>query len=217
MKSEIEINAKKVFIGFALLIISFIILLDILFYKIYHFFRREIAVLLYEFLVLIAISLTIFYMKINYKISLIYKIKNVKNSLIIGIGGIFVIWIIKFLSFLFFINKGATLPSIKSFLELPSIYFYIGFIMLVIIGPILEEILFRGFFFEVLRRKWNIKIALAVILLFSAIVHLKYGISVINVIIDNVILTLIYIEGGLIASIIGHIFLNFYMIYFIHL
>ena len=89
--------------------------------------------------------------------------------------------------------------------------------MLVIIGPILEEILFRGFFFEVLRRKWNIKIALAVILLFSAIVHLKYGISVINIIIDNVILTLIYIEGGLIASIIGHIFLNFYMIYFIHL
>jgi membrane protease YdiL (CAAX protease family) len=131
----------------------------------------------------------------------------------VSIAGIVVLWIMN-VFFIIFYGRNLESSFVQSLASLSSPYFYVGMVMIVVLGPFFEEILMRGFFFEILKIRWNIGISLIITLFFVAITHYSVGgEQLIAIICFNTIFSLLYLEGGLLASILGHMFVNFYIVY----
>lgn len=129
------------------------------------------------------------------------------------LAGIVMAWIVVFVSV---IVSGKGDVFTQEILKTPYPYYYLNLFLLILWGPLLEEILFRGYFFEILRQKLNNTRAL----LFSSILFVifhgiwgGYGINLFFIFLYSVIFTLMYIQGGLIASISVHALVNFYLLY----
>lgn len=139
---------------------------------------------------------------------------NIKRELLTYIpAGIIMVWITVFLSVLIL---GKEIPLAKNILKTPRPYYYLNLFMLIAWGPLLEETLYRGYFFELLKRVWGNRWAF----LFSSFLFVLFhgiwggfGIGLFFVFFYSAIFTLLYIEGGLVASIMVHSFCNFYLMY----
>lgn len=216
LKLKQQNNIKDVFIGFAILIASLFMGVDILFFRYANYFQRDTIPIIYEIIIGIAMLLSIIYLLLRYKYFPRFKSHILSETLTASFVGIFILWLLVFFLFLVIFDRNKIDPFISSVINSPPPYFYINFVMLVILTPVLEEILMRGYFFELLKKKWNIKYALLITVIFSMITHYKYGLGVFVIAIYNIVFILLYIGGGLIASIIGHVFLNYFINYFIH-
>jgi len=100
--------------------------------------------------------------------------------------------------------------------ELYSAYLYL-FVMIGF-GPVVEELLMRGCFFEVLRQSWGDWRALRMSTLLFVIPHLIWSgpvflnpVAIFSLIVASVLFTYLYIEGGLVPAIAAHMFWNFYV------
>jgi membrane protease YdiL (CAAX protease family) len=142
---------------------------------------------------------------------------SLKESLLISLSGIILIWIVVAAEVLLYFGNRSNDPLIRHLISLPSIQFYMGVIMIVLVNPFLEEVLFRGFFFEILKGRWNTSIALFVTVSFSSLMHYRAGIGIIHIVLTNIIFTVLYLAGGLVPSILGHTFVNYYSVYFLNL
>lgn len=139
---------------------------------------------------------------------------SVKREILMYIlSGIVMAWIVVFINVLV-LGKGDTFT--QEILKTPHPYYYLNLFLLILWGPILEEILFRGYFFEILRQQLNNTMAL----LFSSILFIvshgiwgAFGINLFFIFLSSIIFTLLYIQGGLIVSISVHAFVNFYLLY----
>ena len=211
-----DLNIKGVFSGF---ILAFILFHggQLFFSNVYKYFERELIPIVYILIVILGMGLTNLFMLYQYGFLPSFRNRNLKESLKIALAGIVLIWIVIFIEVLIFFESKAYDPFIRSLLSLPSPFFYVGAVLLTVISPFLEEILVRGYFFEILRRKWNIAISFFIVILFSSIMHYSVGIGLIHVILMDAIFTFLYLNGGLVSSILGHIFANYYIIYFLNL
>lgn len=139
---------------------------------------------------------------------------SVKREILMYIlSGMVMAWIVVFLSVLVS-GKGDTFA--QEILKTPHPYYYLNLFLLILWGPILEEILFRGYLFEILRQQMNSAVAL----LFSSVLFIGlhglwgvFGINLFFIFLYSVIFTLLYIQGGLIVSILVHVFVNSYLLY----
>jgi membrane protease YdiL (CAAX protease family) len=102
-------------------------------------------------------------------------------------------------------------------INLPFPYFQLQGLLLVGINPVLEELLMRGYFFEILRKKWNVVIALLITLVFSAILHFRFDVGVVHILIMQTIFTFLYLYGGILSSTLVHALSNYYYVYFVNL
>jgi membrane protease YdiL (CAAX protease family) len=99
--------------------------------------------------------------------------------------------------------------------DLDSAYLYL-FVMIGF-GPVVEEILVRGGYFEVLRRSWGDKPALKISTMLFVIPHLiwspthRHLFSVVSLTLSSLLYTFLYIIGGLVPAIIVHAAMNFYI------
>jgi membrane protease YdiL (CAAX protease family) len=129
------------------------------------------------------------------------------------LAGIVMAWIVVFISVLL---SGKESSFAQEILKTPRPYYYLNLFLFILWGPLLEETLVRGYFFEILRQKLNDIIALVFSSILFVIPHGIWGIFSINlffIFMYSVIFTLMYIQGGLIVSISVHAFVNFYLLY----
>ncbi|MGH7775061.1 MAG: lysostaphin resistance A-like protein [Candidatus Binatia bacterium] len=118
---------------------------------------------------------------------------------------------------------GKEIPFAQEILQTGSQprYFYVTLFIVVAWGPFLEETLNRGYFFETLRRTWGHTVSLLISSflfvsfhgIFDVIQDGKVGYDLLFILLDSVIFTLAYIRGGLVAAILTHMFVNFYLTY----
>ena len=214
-----EKNSTKVsglFIGF---IVAFLLVNggDFLFIRIYKYFEKDLVPLIYMLIIFLSTILTILYMLYQYRYFPIFIRNSLKESLMTSLGGIVLIWIVILFEALLYFGNRSNDPFIQHLIAFPSPKFYIGFFMMVFINPFFEETLMRGYFFEILNRRWSILISLLLTVSFSSTMHYRVGIGVIHVILSNIIFTFLYLNGGLVPSILAHAFVNYYSIYFLNL
>ncbi len=85
-------------------------------------------------------------------------------------------------------------------------------IITIILGPLVEELLFRGALFEVISDRWGSRTALFTVSTFALVAHYS-AISTVGVAIilflSAIVFTLAYIEGGLLITVLVHSFANF--------
>jgi membrane protease YdiL (CAAX protease family) len=89
-------------------------------------------------------------------------------------------------------------------------YYLLNLFLLILWGPFVEEIFFRGYFLEILYQKHS---TLKALLFSSALFtfgHVWGGFngSLVFIFLASVVFSLVYIKGGLVASILVHIFAN---------
>jgi membrane protease YdiL (CAAX protease family) len=141
------------------------------------------------------------------------RFKISRETIVYILAGILMAWIVCFLQILF---EGKGIPFAHKILETPFPYFYINVVFLIFLGPFLEELLYRGYFFELLRQNSTNARALLVSTFLFIIPHGIWGgfdSGLIFIFLLSVINTLMYIRGGLIPSITVHAFANFYLLW----
>jgi membrane protease YdiL (CAAX protease family) len=140
------------------------------------------------------------------------KINFNKTAFLSGLAGAVASWLIILIgSILFF---GDSDPLIKQALELKSYNLYVLLFIIAIWNPIFEEALVRGYFFEIVLKKYNTLFAIVISSILFVIPHIIWDLNIYNIIfffLISVVLTAVYIEGGLVASAITHSFINLYM------
>lgn len=136
-----------------------------------------------------------------------------RETFLCFIAGIVLVWIVAFVSLLYFDRR---IPFAQEIIKTNYPYYYLNLFLVVLWGPLLEETLVRGYFFEILKGSWSNTTALLLSSILFVIFHGIWGtfdISLLLILLYSIIFTLIYIEGGLIASIVVHAFANFYLTY----
>jgi len=155
--------------------------------------------------------LAIFYVAVRVKF--LPKFKLTREIFMYILSGIVMAWIVSIINVLI---SGRDISLAQGILRTPPPYYYLNLFLLIFWGPFLEEILFRGYFFELFRQKSNDVKALLVTSLLFVIPHGIWGSFDINlffIFLNSSVFTLMYIQGGLITSIMIHAFVNFYLLY----
>lgn len=218
LKAQNEsVEIRAVFIGFAS---SFLIYFfgDLIVHPFHEIVSNVAFLFIHSSITILSMLIPIFLMFNHYKRMPAFIVRSFKESLMTALAGIVLLWLVFFIFTLFvFGPKSGNYPFMSASISLPVPFFYVQALILIVIGPFLEELLVRGFFFDALMKKWNIKIALSITLLFSAIMHLGYGgLGLINVIVVQSVFTFLYIKGGLLSSILPHMVANYFLIYFLN-
>jgi membrane protease YdiL (CAAX protease family) len=160
------------------------------------------------------------------RLRIIPSFKANKNTFVYIIAGIAVALLLRHLITSI---SGSKYKFVLEVLQTPYPYIYINLFILLIWTPVVEEILFRGYFFEILENKWGLLIALISSSIIFALIHGLWGVLwleglTVGIIISfllwlffiflgSLLLTAIYIKGGLIAAIMVHVFMNSYLLY----
>lgn len=129
------------------------------------------------------------------------------------LAGLVVGWIAVFLEVLTFGKESAFSIAI---LSTPRPYYYVNLFLLIVYGPFFEETLYRGYFFELMKPGWgNCKAFFLSSMLFVLFHGLwgGFGMWLFFIFLASAISTIMYLEGGLIAAITTHSFVNFYLMY----
>ena len=142
---------------------------------------------------------------------------SLKDSLVIGLVGIVIIWFVSVIYAILLTGLKSDDPFTQTTINLPFPYFQLQGLFIVGIGPVLEELLMRGYFFEILRKKWNVVIALLITLVFSTILHFRFDVGVIDILIMQTIFTFLYLHGGILSSTLAHALGNYYIVYFVNI
>ena len=134
--------------------------------------------------------------------------------------GIILAWLVVFTQVLF-LGKGD--PFTLDILQTRSqpAYFHLTLLLLVIWGPLLEEALNRGYFFETLRMNWGTAVALPISSflfvsfhgIFMTIYYGGIGYEMIFITLYSIIFTAVYMRGGLFAAFVTHMFVNSCLLY----
>lgn len=147
------------------------------------------------------------------RVRFVPKFNIKKEALLYLPSGIILAWIVVFINVLL---SGKENPYAYEVLKSPQPYYYLNLFLITIWSALLEEILNRGYFFEILRVRWGDTQALLLSSIIFVMPHGMWGsfdISLIFIFLYSVIFTVIYMRGGLIIAILVHAFVNFYLLY----
>ena len=116
-----------------------------------------------------------------------------------AVGGIVLAWLVSFGALLFFDKENTEAQEI---LSLPKPYLYHGLFSAIVWNPLLEEVISRGFFLEILRNQWNLVSSVIISTLLFAGSHWLWagwspGIALIAC--NSLVFTLAYVQGGVLA------------------
>ena len=120
------------------------------------------------------------------------------------------------ISFLNIFISGRIIPFAESFLHLPYSYFYFSVFLLIVFVPILEEVLYRCYVFELLKKGFGNWLSLFLV---SSLFFLFHGIwggfdlSTIFLFFYSVVFTFVYVKGGVLASVASHVSVNCFLFF----
>ncbi|WP_297417553.1 CPBP family intramembrane glutamic endopeptidase [Clostridium sp.] len=160
---------------------------------------------------IIAIILAIKATKISFKKDIFTKIKSTKKFVFLGTVSCIGTGTISSLLYMIYSailkSIGITIPQPDFSFPKQSVYLVLFLIYVCLLGPILEEIIFRGFILKSMRRYGNLTAIIVTSILFSMF-HLNL-VQFINPVLMGIVLAFIAIKSeSIIPSIIAHIFNN---------
>lgn len=159
----------------------------------------------------ICLPLTILYMALRTKHFPKFSI-NIKTFLFVLVSPV-MIWLLLFVKMITF-GKGDS-QGILEIIKGPIPYSYINLFIFLLWGPFAEEILNRGYFYEILKWSWSKSVALIISTILFTIPHYSFSseftFSFFIIPIYSVIFTVMYMYGGIIAASASHIFLNLFL------
>lgn len=140
-----------------------------------------------------------------------------KETITVSLSGIVLTWLICIAEIFIFGKRNI---FIENLLSTSSIYYYVNLLWFVIWAPFVEESLFRGYIYELLRFRGEIFAILISSLLFSLPHAIFSGyspdvlilIEICFIFIRSVVFTIMYKHGGLLSAIICHSFANLYFV-----
>lgn len=121
-----------------------------------------------------------------------------------------------FLVFIEAILLGKDITFAQEIIDAPRPYSYLNMFLVIMLGPIAEEVLFRGYIFEIMQDTWGKTFACIGSTMVFVILHGLLGsfdASLIFIMLYSVIFLITYLQGGLVSSISVHVFVNSYLIY----
>jgi membrane protease YdiL (CAAX protease family) len=130
-----------------------------------------------------------------------------------AIGGIVLVWLGMFVALVFFDRENI---YAKSILALPAPYQYHAVFSLVIWSPLLEEILARGYFFELLHKEGNPFFALVLSTALFVVPHGiwgEWGAGLVLITFSSIVCTFAYTQGGIWAAAVTHVFANGFILF----
>lgn len=136
-----------------------------------------------------------------------------RNPISASLGGIFLLWIIGFIALVWFFDKANS--DARALLDLHGVPFYLTVFVVVVWLPFLEEILFRGYFFELLNDHIGI---MASTILSAGLFAVSHGIwegfgpQSVLYFVDSLIFTFVHAQGGVLAAGVAHSFVNAYVL-----
>jgi len=153
------------------------------------------------------------YMAIRLKF--VPPIEVTSTTIVAALVGILVTWFIASLSNAVVFGGGVLLFEEVGKISQPF-YFYFTAFLVIGLGPLLEETVVRGYFFEILKGSWGDATGLLISSFLFVTAHAisgVFGAGLFFIGLDSIIFTFVYIKGGLIASGLTHVFLNSYWFY----
>jgi membrane protease YdiL (CAAX protease family) len=134
-----------------------------------------------------------------------------KEVILYSFGGTVMAWFVVCMHTLTF-GHGAI-----SDLNIAGPYYYVNLFFLMIWAPLVEETIYRGYFFDILRQKLRTPFALLLSSLLFTLAHIDLSVgfepNLAFIFLCSIVFSLVYVEGGLIASIWTHFFLSAYSVY----
>ncbi|MGE5305011.1 MAG: lysostaphin resistance A-like protein [Alphaproteobacteria bacterium] len=139
------------------------------------------------------------------------------QTLVAIIASAILAWLVLFLEALFL---GTKMSLAQEMIQAQS-HLHLMLFLLIVWGPLWEETLYRGYFFETLKQIWGGTLAL----LFSSVLFTGFhgififiyegsiGYDLVFIFITSLVFTLAYVQGGLTAAVATHAFVNFYLMY----
>ncbi len=131
-----------------------------------------------------------------------------KRDILVVAVGLFVVLVIIELSGE--VQKYQSSQYIKEINSLNDIQLSILFVELVLVGPFLEELLYRKFYLEIFRSKWPIIVAVLLTAIIETLLHFGYSISqLLYILFGSIFSSIIYLNSQLGSAYIIHSFYNF--------
>jgi membrane protease YdiL (CAAX protease family) len=130
-----------------------------------------------------------------------------------AVGGVVLSWLVTFLLLVFY---EGIVPYIKDVLSLPAPYKYHGIVSIVLWSPLIEELMARGFFFELLKRRWGLLYATLGSTFLFVLAHAiwgGFGFSLFILSLYSFAFTFAYVQSGLFGSVVSHVFVNAFLAY----
>jgi len=187
----------------------------------FHFVKMFIAKNPYFLHLSLLIFIVLFFkFKIKQSItSLGFSTLDLRRNIIFGITIAFIA-LVFFGSIFFLLGKDpSSLKSVQLLKSITHPWYYVTFFFgtLVLLGPLVEEIFFRGILYSSYRRKYGPKIAIFFTTLFFVTIHI--GGNYFEIIIFGIILTILYEKTeSLFLTFITHASFNlFYTLFFYYL
>lgn len=137
---------------------------------------------------------------------------HLKDLVMTIIVGIILSWLTFFLNM---ITSDKKIPFAQSILDVPTPFLYLNIFLVVLWGPTLEEVLFRGYFFGIIREDWGDIFAFILSSLLFIIPHGIWGTFDINlffIFLYSAIFTVVYSKSGIVASITVHSLVNAFLL-----
>ena len=162
----------------------------------------------------IAPVLTIFYLWLRTKC--LPKFVLNREALLTAISGMVLVFIVSLLYVMIFKYN----TFVKNLLSSPGNYKEINIFLFVIWGPLLEEVLFRGYILNLLKSYGKITALLITSILFATLHLLFAGFSIdLYLLVESIFLVIYamiygvcYLNGGIVSAILAHVFCNLYFL-----
>lgn len=135
-----------------------------------------------------------------------------ENTIPASVAGIFLLWMIRVIALVWF---DKTNSYARAMLNLEGSAFYLTVLTVTTLGPFLEEILFRGYFFDFLKDELGVltaAIASALLFVVSHGIWGGFGAQSILYFVDSLVYVFIYTQGGVLATGLCHSFVNAYVL-----
>lgn len=141
-----------------------------------------------------------------------------KMVIMVSAASIVFLWSIALLEIMLI---GPSNIFVKQLLSSYVSYININIIWFILLAPTLEEILFRGYFYDLLRQYGEL-IAIILSSLLFVVPHVLFAgvsldivviIQMVIIFMRSIVLSITYRYGGLVASVLAHIFINAYSLF----
>jgi len=180
-----------------------------------HFTFRFVPIVTLALLCsVVATTLTILYLSFRTRCAPIFTVNN--KTILYCVSGMIIFWIFHII--LSFIFPGKNAPIVE-YIKCGHPYKYINFVCFIMLAPIAEEIIYRGYFLKLLLPKDTLNALLITSVLFVT-THLlfhNYGLNLallvygIYFFLCSMTYGVVYKQAGLIAAISIHIFNNLHI------
>src|SRR5208283_1089010 len=139
------------------------------------------------------------------------------ETLAVAASGVVIVWLTIFVERIIFLGRGPLL--LPRLLMVSPPYNYVNIFWYTFWAPLIEEVLFRGFFLNMLMKKWSVWSAVLVSSILFAFPHILFSETNVGLVgssfllMNSFIFSFVFIQGGIVAAVLTHAFNNIFFLF----